>query len=71
MTGSGRALWLAALLALGGCSATPPPVLPGLDGIAEKTLTPEEQAAKIRALAAAQASAGATVQPAVLKSHVP
>ncbi len=67
MMGLGRALCLMTLLALAGCSVAAPPTLPGLDGITEKTLTPEEQQAKIKALVSAQAAAGATVQPAVLQ----
>ena len=52
--------------ALSGCSSGGAwPTLPGLGGMGQTTLTPEEQQAKIKELANAQ-SAGATVQPAVL-----
>lgn len=66
-----RALCLTMSLGLAGCAATPPPTLPGLDPVAEKTLTPEEQAAKLKQLAAARAAAEATVQPAVLTAPAP
>ncbi len=66
-----RTVCLTMLLALAGCSTTAPPTLPGLDPVAEKTLTPEEQAAKLKQLAAAKAAAEATVQPAVLTTPVP
>jgi hypothetical protein len=66
-----RTILLSALVALAGCSSNPPPTLPGLDPVAEKTLTPEEQAAKLKTLAAAQAAAEATVQPAVLMVPAP
>jgi hypothetical protein len=62
---------LSLLLALAGCSSTPPPTLPGLDPVADQTLTPEEQAAKIKQLAAAQAAATGSVQPAVLVTPAP
>jgi len=71
MTASLRALGLTLLLALAGCASTPPPTLPSLDPVAETTLTPEEQAAKLKQLAADQAAANATVQPAVLTAPVP
>ena len=67
MTRIACTLGLLAVLALGGCSTALYPTLPGLGGTTEKTLTPEEQQAKIKELADAQAAAGATVQPAVLK----
>ncbi len=66
-----RTILLTSLLALAGCSSTPPPTLPDLGGVVEKTLTPEEQAAKLKQLAAAQAAAGATVQSAVLTTPAP
>jgi hypothetical protein len=66
-----RMIFLTTLLALASCSSTPPPSLPGLDSVAQTTLTPEEQAAKIKQLAAAQAAAGATVQQAVLTTPAP
>jgi hypothetical protein len=54
--------------ALGGCaSGGAYPTLPGLGGLGQKTLTPEEQDAKIKQLAGAQGAAGGTVQPAVLQ----
>ena len=56
----------ALLLALAGCATAAYPTLPGLDGLTQKTLTPEEQQAKIKDLASASAAGGATVQPAVL-----
>ena len=51
---------------LGGCATAAYPTLPDLGGLTQKTLTLEEQRARIKALASAQAAAGATVQPAVL-----
>jgi hypothetical protein len=66
-----RTLGLTLLLGLAGCSTVPPPTLPPLDPVTETTLTPEEQAAKIKQLAAAQAAAAATIQPAVLKTPAP
>ena len=52
---------------LGGCSSGAAfPTLPGLDGWSQKTLTPAEQQAKIKELAAAQGGASGEVQPAVL-----
>ena len=52
--------------ALGGCSNGAYPPLPGLGGLGQSVLTPEQQQAKIKELANAQAAAGGTVQPAVL-----
>ena len=71
MTLACRTLCLTLLLALAGCATTAPPTLPGLDPVAENTLTPEQQTAKLKQLAAAQAAAQATVQPAVLTTPVP
>jgi len=52
---------------LAGCSTAQSwPTLPGLGGMGQTTLTPEQQQAEIKELANAQAAAGATVQPAVL-----
>ena len=51
--------------AIAGCSTAAYPTLPGLGGLGQKTLTPDEQQAKIKELAKAQADA-AVVQPAVL-----
>jgi hypothetical protein len=55
-----------AAVLLAGCSTAAYPSLPGLDTAAEKTLTPEEQQAKIDALAKAKADSQATIQPAVM-----
>ena len=55
---------------LSGCASSGSsawPTLPGLGGLGQKTLTPEEQQAKIKELANAQAAGSApTVQPAVM-----
>ena len=60
---------------LGGCASSNAawPTLPGLGGLGQKTLTPDEQQAKIKELAAAQAAASGapTVQPAVMKDGEP
>ena len=57
---------------LAGCSSGGAyPTLPGLGGLGQKTLTPEEQQAKIKQLAADQAAAGGAVQPAVLTQPAP
>ena len=63
-----RILALGAILAaLSGCASEASyPTLPSLDPVADQTLTPAEQQAKIKELASAQAAAGATVQPAVV-----
>lgn len=61
---------VAAPLTLAGCSSTANfPSLPGLDGMGQKTLTPEEQQAKIRELTAAQSGMQPDIQPAVLKTQ--
>jgi len=57
--------------ALCGCSSGSYPPLPGLGGLGQKVLTPEEQQAKIKELANAQSAAGGTVQPAVLQQPAP
>ena len=61
------------VLALGGCAAGNYPTLPGLGGLGQKTLTPAEQDAKIKQLAADKAAADgtATTQPAVLTQPAP
>jgi hypothetical protein len=56
---------------LGGCASEASyPVLPGLGGLGQKTLTPEEQQAKIKELASAQGAA-ASAQPAVMTQPAP
>jgi hypothetical protein len=57
--------------ALAGCSSASYPPLPDLGGIGQTLLTPDQQQAKIKELAAAQANAGATVQPALAKDPAP
>lgn len=72
-----RRFALAACLAapagvLGSCAAGNYPTLPGLGGLGQKTLTPAEQDAKIKQLAADKAAAdGGAVQPAVLNQPAP
>jgi len=73
-----RRVALAACLAmpaggLGGCAAGNYPTLPGLGGLGQKTLTPAEQDAKIKQLAADKAAVdgSATTQPAVLSEPPP
>ena len=72
---AGFGFCLLAVGALGGCASSNAawPTLPGLGGLGQKTLTPDEQQAKIKELAAAQAAAGGapTVQPAVMKDGEP
>lgn len=59
-------------VALAGCSGGGDyPPLPDLGGIGQTLLTPEEQQAKIKDLAAAQADTTATVQPAIAKDAAP
>lgn len=63
-----RILVLSAILAaLAGCASEASyPTLPSLDPLADQTLTPAEQQAKIKELTAAQAAAGTTAQPAAV-----
>jgi len=57
---------------LGGCaSGGSYPTLPGLGGMGQKTLSPEEQQAKIKDLAASRGTAGASAEPAVLTQPAP
>jgi len=58
-------------LAFAGCSSANYPTLPGVNGMGQTVLTPEEQQARIKTLANAQAAAGATVQPTVLTQPAP
>ena len=65
------ALTVLLAVALAGCSSASYPPLPDLSGIGQTLLTPDQQQAKIKELAAAQATSGATVQPAVAKDPAP
>jgi outer membrane murein-binding lipoprotein Lpp len=71
-----RQVWVAvaalAVLGLAGCASEQPyPQLPESGAISQKLLTPEEQAAKIKALASAGADASGSVQPAVVTDPAP